>query len=118
MHRFSDTGEKDNVPVLTLRPVAMRSTLSDKELSLPIIAPPTPLPLKQLRLMPPVREHLPDSWIKLCEGTGIIRLDGKDYFRDLELILLEHITHAEHSGGLDREGLFSFELDAVKEAKR
>ncbi|KFE63491.1 AAA family ATPase [Hyalangium minutum] len=118
VHRFSDTGEKDDVPVLTLRPVAMRSTLSDKELSLPVIAPPTPPPLKQLRLMPPVREHLPDSWIKLCEGTGIIRLDGKDYFRDLELILLEHITHAERSDGLDREGLFSFELDAVKEAKR
>jgi len=118
MHRFDDGGEKDAVAVLTVKPVAMRSTLSDKELSLPVIAPPTPLPLKQLRLMPPVREQQAGSRLLLCENTASLELNREDYFKEFELILLEHITHAERTGGLDRENTFSFELDAVKEAKR
>jgi hypothetical protein len=68
--------------------------------------------------MPAAREHYPDNQIALCEGACSLKLSPEDYFRELELLLLEHLTHAETSGGLDREGLFSFVLDAVKESKR
>jgi ATP-dependent Clp protease ATP-binding subunit ClpC len=119
LHRFHiPAAEKEELPVLIIKPVAMRSRLSEKELSLPVVAPPTPPPTKQLRLMPAAREHYPDPLIALCEGTCTIRLAPEDYFRDFELLLLEHIVRAESSGGLDRESLFSFALDTVKEAKR
>jgi ATP-dependent Clp protease ATP-binding subunit ClpC len=119
LHRYHiPTAEKEEVPVLIVKPVAMRSSLSEKELSLPVVGPPTPPPPKQLRLMPAVREHYPDQLVALCEGACNVKLDPENYFRDFELLLLEHLTHVELTGGLDREGQFSFALDAVKESKR
>jgi ATP-dependent Clp protease ATP-binding subunit ClpC len=119
LHRFQSLGEdKEKPPLLTVKPMAMRSSLSEKEISLPVISPPTPLPIKQLRLMPTVRDHLPEARLALCNGERVMEFDDRGYFRDLELVLLEHITHAERSGGLDREGGFSFELDATRETKR
>jgi ATP-dependent Clp protease ATP-binding subunit ClpC len=119
VHRYHvPTADKEEVPVLIVKPVAMRSSLSEKELSLPAVSPPTLPPLKQLRLMPAVREHLPDPSVALCDGACTVTLDPVDYFRDFELLLLEHLTHLEINGGLDREGQFSFALDAVKESKR
>ncbi len=118
LHRFQPPAEKEDVPVLIVKPVAMRSSLSEKELSLPVVMPPTLPPLKQLRLMPAAREHYPNNLIALCEGACSITLAPDDYFQDLELLLLEHINHAELSGGLDHADLFSFALDAVKESKR
>ncbi|WP_224366719.1 AAA family ATPase [Hyalangium versicolor] len=116
VHRFTGEGESENPPLLTIKPVAMRSSLSEKELAL--IIPPVALPLKQLRLMPPVRSHLPEAKLELCNGARRMTLGTRGYFPDLELILLEHIDQAERSGGLDREELFSLELDKVREAKR
>ncbi|HYH97259.1 AAA family ATPase [Hyalangium sp.] len=118
LHRFNTGGDKEDVPVVIVKPVAMRSRLTDKELSLPAIGPPTSAPIHQLRLAPAVREHLPDDWLHLCKNESKLQLEAEDYFRELELVLLEHITHAERSGGLDREELFSFDLDGVKESKR
>ncbi len=118
VHRFQAAEGSEHQPFLIIRPVAIRSSLSEKELGLPVISPPTPPPLKQLRLMPPVRDHLPRGRLELCNGARQMTLGSRGYFPDLELILLEHIDQAERSGGLDREGLFSFELDQVREAKR
>jgi ATP-dependent Clp protease ATP-binding subunit ClpC len=119
LHRFqSQQEDKEKPPLLTVKPVAMRSSLSEKELSLPAISPPTPLPIKQLRLMPTVRDHLPEARLALCEGACVMDFKDRSYFRDLELVLLEHLSHAERSGGLDREAGFSFELDLPREARR
>ncbi len=117
LHRFHGP-EEDKPPLLLLKPVAMRSRLSDKELSLPVISPAAPPPIKQLRLTPAVREHLPDGNLTLCGGSRVIMLEEREYFPKLEAVLLEHIALAELSGGLDRENSFSFELDGLKEAKR
>jgi ATP-dependent Clp protease ATP-binding subunit ClpC len=118
LHRFHGPDE-DKPPLLIIKPVAMRSSLSDKELSLPVISPAAPPPIKQLRLMPAVREHLADGNLMLCGGARMMMLEEKDYFPLFESVLLEHIALAEFSGGLDRESTFSFELDHVsKEAKR
>ncbi len=118
LHRFPPLEEESNPSLLIVKPLAMRFNLSEKELSLPTVLPPTQPVLKQLRLMPAVREHLPEDKLALCGGTRILDLDSKDYFRDLELVLLEHIALAETSDGLDREATLSFELDAVRESKR
>jgi ATP-dependent Clp protease ATP-binding subunit ClpC len=117
VHRFQGTGEKENQPLLTVRPVAMRSHLSEKELGMPAIGPPAAPALKQLRLMPAIRDHLHSGGLELCGGI-LLEQRVQNYFQDLELILLAHLDVAERSGGLDREALFSFELDQVKEAKR
>jgi ATP-dependent Clp protease ATP-binding subunit ClpC len=118
LHRFRGVDE-EKPPLLTIKPVAMRSHLSDKELSLPVISPAAPPPLKQLRLMPAAREHLADGNLTLCGGARVIMLEERDYFPRFEAVLLEHIALAELSGGLDRESTFSFELDGtVREAKR
>ncbi|MBN1207006.1 MAG: ATP-dependent Clp protease ATP-binding subunit [Myxococcaceae bacterium] len=120
LHRFQNAGadEKEPPTLLTVRPVAMRSHLSDKELSLPVISPPPPPMIKQLRLMPAVRSHLPEGKLSLCEDARELELEEQDYFPDLEFVLLEHLAHAERTGGLDREASFSFELDTLREAKR
>ncbi|HEX8701659.1 MAG TPA: hypothetical protein VF815_22720, partial [Myxococcaceae bacterium] len=84
-----------------------------------LISPAAPPPIKQLRLMPAAREHLADGNLTLCGGSRVIMLEEKDYFPHFEAVLLEHISLAELSGGLDRESAFSFELDRVgKESKR
>ncbi|WP_224244203.1 AAA family ATPase [Hyalangium gracile] len=118
LHRLPPAGGSEEPALLTVRPVAMRSSLSEKELSQAPALPPTPPPLKELRLMPAVRDHLPDGKLELCSGARRLRLGTRGYFQDLELILLEHIDQAERSGGLDHSSVFSFELDKVREAKR
>jgi hypothetical protein len=118
VHRFPSPENSEKLSLLTARPVSMRSSLSDKELALPVLLPPTPPPVKQLRLTPPVRDHLPDGKLELCNGARKLSLGSKGYFPDFELILLEHIDQAERSGGLDREELFSFKLDTAREAQR
>ncbi len=118
VHRFPGPAESETPCLLTVRPVAMRSSLSDKELSLPVINPPVTPDLKQLRLVPPIRDFLTRGKLELCNGARQMTLGPKGYFPDLELILLEHIDQAERSGGLDRETLFSLELDRAREAKR
>jgi ATP-dependent Clp protease ATP-binding subunit ClpC len=118
VHRFPPVVEKEGPFILVVRPVAMRDSLSEKELALAAIAPSAPLPIKQLRLMPAVREFLPEGGLALCDDARRLMLDPKDYFQSLELILLEHISLFEKAGGLDRESLFSFELDIVKGGKR
>ncbi len=117
LHRFLGSDE-DKPPLLIIKPLAMRSSLSDKELSLPIIVPAAPPPIKQLRLMPAVRDQMPDRFLALCGGARTIQIDERGYFPNLEAVVLEHIALAELSGGLDRESTFSFELDGLKEAKR
>lgn len=117
VHRFPTT-EKDEPVLLTLRPVAMRAHLSEKELGLPVISPPPKPPLKELRLVPPSREHHPGGELALCDGARTVLLGTRDYFQELELIALEQLIHLEHSGGLDTEGGFSFELDTTGRAKR
>jgi ATP-dependent Clp protease ATP-binding subunit ClpC len=120
LHRFpnADAEEKEKPPLLTVKPVAMRSRLTDKELSLPVVIPPAPPVLKQLRLMPAVRSHQPDGKLWLCDDARELELEERSYFPDLEFVLLEHIAHAERNGGLDRESSFSFELDTLREVKR
>jgi len=118
VHRFQASEGSETPPFLIITPVAMRSSLSEKELELPAIRPPTPPPLKQLRLMPANRDHLADEKLELCNGARQMTLGSQGYFPDLEFILLEHIDQAERAGGLDREGLFSFGLDQVREAQR
>jgi ATP-dependent Clp protease ATP-binding subunit ClpC len=118
VHRFPPVEEKDEPFVLVVRPVAMRDSLSEKELTLPVIAPSVPLPIKQLRLMPAVREFLPEGALALCDDARRLVLDARSYFQNLELILLEHIALYERGSGLDRESLFSFELDIPKGGKR
>jgi ATP-dependent Clp protease ATP-binding subunit ClpC len=116
-HRFPPT-EKDELVLVKLTPVAMFAPLSSRELELPAIAPPPPLRVKEFRLMPAVREHLPDGGLSLCDGARTIQLDGRGYFQELDLILLEHILLLEHSGGFDPEGGSSFVLDVLKGATR
>ncbi|HEX8822784.1 MAG TPA: AAA family ATPase [Archangium sp.] len=111
MHRFGSV-------LLSIQPVAMRARLFAKEFSLPVIAPPTQPPLKELRLVPPVREHLPDDQLSLLDGTCTMRLAPQDYFRDLELVLLNVIAFVELAEGLDRESCFSFVLDKTQGLKR
>jgi ATP-dependent Clp protease ATP-binding subunit ClpC len=118
VHRFPPLVEKEGPFILVVRPVAMRDTLSEKELALAAIAPSAPLPIKQLRLMPAVREFLPDGVLALCDDGRRLVFDATSYFQNLELILLEHITLLEKGGGLDRESLFSFDLDIPKGGKR
>ncbi|MDY7228503.1 AAA family ATPase [Hyalangium rubrum] len=118
LHRFEGTGEKEGPLMFTVKPVAMRSSLSPKELAQPAVSPWATSTLKQLRIMPAAREHRADGLLALCGGARVMTLNGRNYFEDLELILLAHISLAELAGGLDREGLFSFELDAVREVKR
>jgi ATP-dependent Clp protease ATP-binding subunit ClpC len=118
LHRFRGQDE-DKPPMVLVKPVAMRSSLSEKELSLPGIFPVPPPPLKQLRLQRAVREHLADGNLTLCGGERLLMLEEKDYFPLLESVLLEHIALAELSGRADWEGTFAFQLDMVaKEAKR
>ncbi|WP_309896787.1 AAA family ATPase [Archangium sp.] len=118
LHRFGSEGEKDDPVLLSIRPVAMRSNLSAKELSLPVVAPPTQPPLKELRLVPTVRDHLPDDELSLSDGARKLRLASQDYFRHLELVLLEYISLLDLAEGLDREGAFSFALDKTQGLKR
>ncbi|WNG37104.1 ATP-dependent Clp protease ATP-binding subunit [Archangium violaceum] len=117
LHRFLPT-EKEESVLLTVRPVGMLTILSEKELELPAIAPRPQPPLKELRLTPAEREHLPDGWLSLCDGARKLQLDGENYFQQLELILLEHILHLERSGGFDPESGFSFVLDTIRGANR
>jgi ATP-dependent Clp protease ATP-binding subunit ClpC len=116
LHRFPPT-EKDEAVMLTVRPVATFTLLHQKELELPAIAPPAQPQLKQLRLMPAIREHLSDGELALCDGARKLQLGGRDYFQELELILLEHIQHLEESGSFDPETGFSFALDVLRGAK-
>jgi ATP-dependent Clp protease ATP-binding subunit ClpC len=116
LHRFPST-EKDEAVMLTIRPVATFTLLHQKELELPAIAPPAQPPIKQLRLMPATREHLPEGVLSLCDGARQFHLGGRDYFQELELILLEHILHLEQSGDFDPESGPSFALDALRGAK-
>ena len=117
VHRFLPT-EKEESVLLTVRPVAMRTHLSEKELALPVIAPPKPVPLKELRLMPAVREHRPDHALLLCEGVRELQLEGPGYFQQLESILLEHLRGLVSSRNFDAETGPSFLLDQVAEATR
>jgi ATP-dependent Clp protease ATP-binding subunit ClpC len=117
VHRFPPS-EKDEPVLLTVRPVAMRASLSEKELGLPAISPPAKPPLKEMRLVPPSREHHPGGELALCDGARTVLLGDRGYFQELELIVLEHLIHLEQSGDLDREGGFSFELDVTGREKR
>ncbi|MET0402864.1 MAG: AAA family ATPase, partial [Cystobacter sp.] len=112
LHRFPST---DAGPVLlTVLPVAMSPHLTQKELELPAIAPPTSAPLKELRLMPTVRDHLPNGDILLHEGDDAIPLDGQGYFREWERVLLEHLLSLARAENLDPERSSSFVLDAFR----
>ncbi len=117
LHRYPPL-EKDEPVLLTVLPVAMRTHLYEKELELPAIAPPAPQVPHELRLVPPVREHLPDDVLSLFEGDRKLTLATPDYFRNLERVLLEHLSVLELLDGLDREGTFSFALDKLQGVKR
>lgn len=116
-HRFPPTA-KDEPVIFTVRPVGMVTLLTEKELALPAIAPLPPPNLKELRLTPAIREHLPDGSVLLCDGALQVPLDGQGYFQELERILLEHILYLERSGDFDPESGFSFVLDALRGANR
>ncbi|PTL85802.1 AAA family ATPase [Vitiosangium sp. GDMCC 1.1324] len=117
LHRFPNT-EKDEPVLFTLTPVTMSAHLSEKELELPAIAPKTQPHLKEIRLMPAGREHLPDGKLALCDGACEMWLDGRGYFQELELILLEHILHLERGSAFEPETGFSFVLDVVRGSNR
>ncbi len=117
LHRYPPT-EKNELVLLKVLPVAMRTHLYEKELELPAIAPPTQPAPNELRLVPPVREHLPDDELSLSDGARKLKLATPDYFRNLELVLLEYISLLELSDGLDRESGFSFALDKLQGVKR
>ncbi|EPX55864.1 ATP-dependent Clp protease [Cystobacter fuscus DSM 2262] len=115
LHRFPPT-PRDEPVLLTVQPVAMRPHLSQKELELPAIAPPAPVPLKELRLMPAVREHQPGGDVVLCDGARTVSLGARGYFQDWEHLLLEHLLHLERSGSFDPESTPSVVLDALRAA--
>jgi ATP-dependent Clp protease ATP-binding subunit ClpC len=118
-HRF--TLSRDEEPVLLdVRPVAMSAQLFPKELALPAIAPPGPLNVKEFRLAPAVRDLRPDELL-VCNGISTrlkLQLDGRDYFQELELILLEHLRHLGNRGAFDPESSPTFALDVLRGAAR
>jgi ATP-dependent Clp protease ATP-binding subunit ClpC len=118
LHCLGFEGEKKDPVLLSIRPVAMRANLTAKELSLPVIAPPTQPPLKELRLVPTVRSHLPEDELSISDGARKLTLASQDYFRHLELVLLEYLSLLEAAEGLDREASFSFALDKTQGLKR
>jgi ATP-dependent Clp protease ATP-binding subunit ClpC len=96
----------------------MSTQLFQKELELPAIAPPAQRAIKELRLMPAVREYIPGGELLLCDGARKLSLDPGEHFQALEQILLEHILLLEHSGNFDAEGGFTFALDVIRGAAR
>ncbi|WP_375764969.1 AAA family ATPase [Archangium gephyra] len=116
-HRYPPT-EKDELVQIEVKPVAMSTQLFQKELDLPAIAPPAQRALKELRLMPAIREYLPGGELQLCDGARKLQLDSWEHFPSLERILLEHILLLEHAGNFDPESGFSFVLDVLRRPAR
>ncbi|MCY1078092.1 AAA family ATPase [Archangium lansingense] len=116
-HRLPLT-EKDEPVLVNIKPVAMFAHLFQKELGLPAIAPQAPLRVKEFRLAPAVREFLSDGGLVLFAGAHTFPLDGRDYFQELELILLEHILYLARTGNFDPEGSLSFPLDVLRGTAR
>ena len=117
IHRYPPT-EKDELVQVEVRPVAMSAQLFQKELDLPAIAPPAQRAIKELRLMPTIREYVPGGELLLCEGARKLQLDPGEHFQALERILLEHILLLESSGNFEPESGFSFALDVMRGAAR
>ncbi|HEX5745330.1 MAG TPA: AAA family ATPase [Archangium sp.] len=120
VHRYPPT-EKDELVQVEVRPVAMSTQLFQKELELPAIAPPAQRAgkdLRELRLMPAIREYVPGGELLLCDGARKLQLDSWEHFQALERILLEHILLLESSGNFDAESGFSFALDVIRGASR
>ena len=116
-HRYPPT-EKDELVQVEVRPVAMSTQLFQKELDLPAIAPPAQRAIKELRLMPAIREYLPDGELLLCDGALKLQLAPSEHFPSLERILLEHILLLDHSGSFDAESAPTFVLDVIRRPAR
>jgi len=115
LHRFTHPEERAQV-ILTVNPVAMTTHLSQKELELPVIAPPENPPLAQLRLLPAVREHLPEGDVSIGDGSRRVSMGAQGYFQTLELLLLEHILLLQSANHFDPESAPSFSIDVLRSA--
>ncbi|MBM7116207.1 AAA family ATPase [Archangium primigenium] len=116
LHRYPSSDKLREQVLLTVSPVATTTHLSEKELVLPLVAPPEPPPLAQLRLIPATREHLPDGTVSIGDGARTVALDGQGYFQALELVLLEHILLMESARQFDPESAPSFPVDQLRSA--
>jgi ATP-dependent Clp protease ATP-binding subunit ClpC len=115
LHRYAAT-EALPVGLLAVRPVGMTTLLSQKELEESAIAPPAALLVHEQRLQPTCRDHLAQGPIVIHGGRHQVSLGERDYFLQLERVLLADLLHELEQGDFDPEQAPAFVLDVLRGA--